>query len=136
LIARQFNLEVDATALVYTDIPVDIIWFQCPYPSSSTETPRALILNFIALAAKVQAEGDYLLLGPVASYLLSGQYRLHDVYTIGGNAYRFLGRTREIVTPLLLFGYKHRGSRPEWDPHERIINEHDTWVFQRTDWEQ
>lgn len=134
-IAYQFNRQVDATDLFHAPkhLHAEIIWFQCPYPTSSKETPASLIAAFFTSAAEVQSKGDYLLLGLVASYLQSGQYRLKNVYTLGGRAYRFLGRIREIITPLLLFGYKHRGSRPEWNPHERIINEHDTWVFQRTD---
>lgn len=139
LVERQLNSQVDATKLssAFFRLPTEVIWFQCPYPSSSDDqSPSQLIQNFFASASKVQISGDYLLLGLVSSYLTSFKYRLHNIYTLGANSYRFLGTTKEIITPLLLFGYKHRGSRSEWNPHARIINEHDTWVFQRTDCEE
>jgi hypothetical protein len=121
---NPWQQAVDALSLPH-NLPVDVVWFQCPWVTKWKRTPD-LLKSFFSKMGDLQQPGDLVVLGIISRPPYCESYLLNEL-SEGTDHYELLGGDNRMIQDLLDRGYRHQGIR---EIHSIIYRTHISLIFQ------
>ena len=121
----DWAIGIDATKNIPDNVPLDVVWFQCPWATKWKRT-NLLLENFLKHLSGKQSSGMIAIIGMITILPYISSYGVQSL--INNEFYEFIGADNKLIFELLTRGYRHLGIR---DIHHIIYHSHLSLIFKR-----